>query len=266
MNDLFINVKENDWKKTIRICIVGIIKEEIDVFKEKYNLSIKTDKYIYWEGCYGQKTHIIIHCYQQNESGNISSSQLTAYVLEKKYDYYFYVGTAGAVEANLYDVVFANQVIYLQKGANISSGREYDGKALEITEKEKNLINTFLIYTKNKFDFPVYSAPIYSGDNVEKNPSVNELVEAKKFTRHLAAIDMESYGVTQALRFYESFEERNNAFITIIRGVSDRADTNKNATYEDGLSADVRKLKAMKNVQSILDEFIQFLYKFEYSK
>ena len=96
----------------------------------------------------------------------------------------------------------------------------FRSKAPEITEREKNLINTFLLQLQktNKINFSVYSAPIFSGENVEKNPNAEELEEGRRFSRHLAAIDMESFGVFQALRFYESFNRKEKT-VFVIRGI-----------------------------------------------
>lgn len=262
MQDDFLNIKISDWKceKNVKICIISIIQEEMSEIIKEYNMTAINDSYIYWEGSINKFPNITIHCYQQNESGNIFSTQLTKYVLEKDYDYYFCVGTSGAVNAKLYDVIIANQIIYLEKGANTASGREHDGKAPEITEREKNLINTFLLQLKktNRINFSVYSAPIFSGENVEKNPNVEELEEGRRFSRHLAAIDMESFGVFQALRFYESFSRKEKT-VFVIRGISDKADELKNSTYEDGLNADQRKELAMRNVLNVLNNFILWL-------
>lgn len=262
MEDKFININVFDWKenKKINICIMTVIFEEISEVIKKYNLGSKKDTYMYWEGHLKEYPNICVHCYQLNESGNVHSVQLTQYVLEKEYDYYFFIGTAGAVNAQLYDVVIANQIIYLEKGANTTTGRLYDGKAPEITEKEKNTINTFLteLTLTKKYDFVTVSAPIYSGENVEKNPQVDELKEGSKFSRHLAAIDMESFGVFQALNFCESFSNKK-CKLFIIRGISDKADDAKNLTYEDGLNPEERKKRAMRNVVEVVNELILFL-------
>lgn len=263
MQDNYLKIEVSDWntRKKTHICIISIIKKEMSQIVKKFNMKLKNGQYIYWEGAIEGYPDIIIHCYQQNESGNIYSTQLTEYVLQKDYDYYFCIGTAGAVQAKLYDVVIANQVIYLEKGSNTPEGRKYDGKAPEVTEKEKNIINTFVtkLEAENKFEFSVDVAPIYSGENVEKNPKATDLTEAKNFGRHLAAIDMEAYGVFQALHFFESFTERKDKFVTVIRGISDRADMQKGVAYEDGVSSEQRKEKAMENVLTILSEFIVFL-------
>lgn len=262
MQDDFLNIKISDWKwgKNIKICIISIIQEEMSEIIKEYDMTTRNNSYIYWEGSINGFPNITIHCYQQNESGNIFSTQLTTYVLEKDYDYYFCIGTSGAVEAKLYDVIIANQIIYLEKGANTTSGRKHDGKAPEITEWEKNLINTFLLQLKkaNEINFSVYSAPIFSGENVEKNPNAEELEEGRRFSRHLAAIDMESFGVFQALRFYESFNRKEKT-VFVIRGISDKADELKNSTYEDGLNSDQRKELAMCNVLKVLNNFILWL-------
>lgn len=264
MQDDFLNIEVLDWnrEKTMNVCILSIIREELQEIVETYNMKPQNGDYLYWEGGIKEYPNIKIYCYQQNESGNIDSEQLTKYVLEKNYDYYFFIGTAGAVQSKLYDVIIASQVIYLGKGTNLSKGREYDGKALEITEKEKNLINTFLVHKKknNNFDFEIDIAPVFSGENVEKNPKVNELKVGKEFSRHLAVIDMESYGVFKALRFQQSFGRRNLNSVVIIRGVSDKADMSKNSVYEDGITPEDRKKLAMKNVIEVLTEFILFLY------
>lgn len=267
MKDNYIKIEVSDWnsRKKMRICIIAIIKEEMMEIVKKYSMKSKNGRYIYWEGTIEGYPDIIIHCYQQNEPGNIYSTQLTEYVLQRDYDYYFCVGTAGAVQAKLYDVIIANQVIYLEKGSNTPEGRKYDGKAPEVTEKEKNIINTFMtrLAVGNEFDFSVDVAPIYSGENVEKNPEAIDLAEAKNFGRHLAAIDMEGFGVFQALHFFESFIERKDKFVTVIRGISDKADMKKGLAYEDGVNADKRKEKAMKNVLEVLSEFIVFLQMIE---
>lgn len=264
MEDSFLRIKVLDWntEKNIKICIISIITEELREIVEMFNMySQKNAEYIYWEGYVKEYPSICIHCYQLNESGNIYSAQLTEYVLKKDYDIYFCIGTAGAVKTELYDVVIANQIIYLGKGANILAGREYDGKAPEISEREKNIINTFLVEFSmlQDYNFSSVAAPIYSGDNVEKNPQINELKEGNTFSRHLAAIDMESFGVFQALRFHESFISNKHKFFFIIRGISDNADDCKNSVYEDGVSPDERKKLAMKNVLKVLDSFIIFL-------
>lgn len=262
MQDDFLNIKISDWnyEKKAKICIVSIIEDEMSEIIKEYNMSSRNGPYIYWEGCINESPNITIHCYQQNESGNIYSTQITNYVLEKDYDYYFYIGTSGAVQAKLYDVIIANQIIYMEKGTNITSGREYDGKAPEITEREKNLINTFLLQLNktNEINFSVYAAPVFSGENVEKNPNVEELEDGRRFARHLAAIDMESFGVFQELRFYESFKRKEKS-VFVIRGISDKADELKNSVYEDGLDSKERKKLAMQNVLIVLNNFILWL-------
>ena len=239
MIDNFLDVQVLDRKKgnESRICIISIIEEEMIEIVNCFQMKPIAGKYMYWEGNIEKYPNMVIHCYQQNESGNIFSTQLTRYVLEEDYDYYFCIGTAGAMNLKLYDVVFANQIIYLEKGANTSYGKEYDGKAPEISEKEKNIINTFL----------------------EKNPQLEDLKRGKTFARHLAAIDMESYGVFQALRFYQGFEGGKDKFVFIIRGISDKADDLKNFIYDDGLGPDERKKCAMKNALNILGKFLTFL-------
>lgn len=263
MIDNFLDVQVLDRKKgnESRICIISIIEEEMIEIVNCFQMKPIAGKYMYWEGNIEKYPNMVIHCYQQNESGNIFSTQLTRYVLEEDYDYYFCIGTAGAMNLKLYDVVFANQIIYLEKGANTSYGKEYDGKAPEISEKEKNIINTFLtlIKAKEEFPFSVTSGPIYSGENVEKNPQLEDLKRGKTFARHLAAIDMESYGVFQALRFYQGFEGGKDKFVFIIRGISDKADDLKNFIYDDGLGPDERKKCAMKNALNILGKFLTFL-------
>ena len=112
--------------------------------------------------------------------------------------------------------------------------------------------------TTNEINFSVYDAPIFSGENVEKNPNAEELEEGRRFSRHLAAIDMESFGVFQALRFYESFNRKEKT-IFVIRGISDKADELKNFAYEDGVNSDQRKRIAMNNVLSVLTNFILWL-------
>lgn len=265
MPDEFLNIQVLDWKmqKKVKICIITIIKEEMQEIIKLFNMKIRGMQYTYWEGGISGNPNIIIHCYQQNESGNVYSTQLMQYLLSEDYDYYFCIGTAGAVQANLYDVIIANQIVYLEKGANTLLGKEYDGKAIEITEREKNIINTFLSWltVTKKFNFKIEAAPIYSGENVEKNPDAIDLLQGKAFARHLAAIDMESFGVLQALQFFKSFHEGKEKYITVIRGISDKADDLKNAVYDDGLSADERKEQAMKNVLDILVLFILFITK-----
>ena len=262
MRDDFIKVHVSNWKceKKIKVCIISIIYEEMLEIVKAYDMKSVNDSYIYWEGGISEFPDITVHCYQQNESGNIYSEQLTKYVLEKDCDYYFCVGTSGAVQARLYDVIIANQIIYLGKGANTVEGREYDGKAPEIREQDKNLINTFLVHLgkSKELNFSVVAEPVISGENVEKNPMGKELEEGKKFVRHLAAIDMESFGVFQALRFNEVFNKKEKS-VYIIRGISDRADGLKNLEYEDGLRPDERKQRAMKNVLEVLNEFIVWL-------
>lgn len=266
MQDDFLNIDAMDWghEKNITICIISIIKEEMLEIVKAFNMTSKNGNYIYWEGSLNGYPNIKIHCYQQNEPGNIDSEQLTKYVLEKHYDYYFCIGTAGAVDAKLYDVIIADQVVYLEKGANVPDGKEFDGKALEITEKEKNLINTFLVHmgSAKKTVFAIDKAPVFSGEKVERNPRAIEITEGKNFARHLGVIDMESYGVFRALRFYESFGGRKEKSVIIFRGVSDKADMLKNSVYEDGISALDRKKRAMDNVLEILIEFILFLKDF----
>lgn len=263
MESRFLTIKASNWNadKEIAICIISIIPKEMREIVEMYKMhSQKKEKYIYWEGRIEEYPNICIHCYQLNESGNIYSGQLTEYVLEQEYDYYFCIGTAGAVKAKLYDVVIANQIIYLGKGANTLTGREYDGKAPEISERERNIINTFLVeFSLKDYNFSVVVAPVYSGDNVEKNPQIDELKEGNIFSRHLAAIDMESFGVFESLRFYEAFKDNKRKLFFIIRGISDNADDFKNSIYEDGLSPDERKRLAMKNVLKVLNNFILFL-------
>lgn len=263
MEKKFFNVRVLDWNenKRIKVCIITVIQEETQEVIKLYNMKAYKRGYMHWEGTVKEHPHISVHCYQLNESGNISAIPLTEYVLNQEYDFYFCAGTAGAVRAKLYDVIIANQIIYLEKGSNTVKGREYDGKAPEISEKDKNIINTFLTDFSNskKCNFSVYTAPIYSGENVEKNPQNSGIKTGNHFARHLAAIDMESFGMLQTIRFYESFINKNYKFFCIIRGISDKADDLKNSVYEDSLDPEKRKRCAMQNVLKVMTEFILFL-------
>ena len=264
MKDDYLNIKVKGWKREINICIISIIEEEMQSIISKYSMEVvNDDNYMHWIGSVPNNPNIKIHCYQQNEPGNIYSAQVTNYVLEKKYDAYFCVGTAGSIQTNLYDVIIVNQIIYLGKGANTVDGRKFDGKATEISEKSKNIINSFLLDLKKKteLNFDVSIKPIYAGDDVEKNPEHADLLEARGFARHLSAIDMESFGVYQAINFYESFESKEKKLLFILRGISDRGDGLKNSIYEDGLNEKQRKEHAMNHVMIILNEFILFVEK-----
>lgn len=260
MKDDLLKINIREWRKNcnITVCLIGIIDEEMSEIVKEYNMKIQNDNYIYWEGCSPKFPNVRIVCYQQEESGNVDSSQLMSYLLDMEYDYYIYVGTSGAIKGSLYDVVVANQVVYLTKGTNTVLGREFDGKAPEIPASDINMINAFLTKIKisENLSFSVKSAPIYSGEDVEKDKEREELIAAQNFARHLAVIDMESYGALKAIRFYQSFKNENEKHIFIIRGISDYADGDKNSEYEDGIEADERKRIATRNAIHIANGFI----------
>ncbi|MBR3508786.1 MAG: hypothetical protein IKO03_08495 [Lachnospiraceae bacterium] len=265
MDDNLVKILKMNWNKNSvnkTVCIISFNDDEMRTIINKYNLQHKKDdhEYYFWMGSLEKENQCwLISCYQPLQTGNNYAQQIVPYLFTKDFDYYFVIGTAGAMGAKLYDVIIVKDAIYLGKGENNKSGILHDMQTKSITPKMINKINTFILSEMNKdHNYELYFAPVYNSNNVEKNPEDKDIVMIKENIRKTKAVEMEAYAIFLSEEWANNYGSKLKNPVIMIRGVSDRADDKKGETYEDKISADKRKQIAVLNSLDVMEDYLLF--------
>ena len=246
-----------------KICIISVIRKEMKAIVDRYKLEVKEEeKEIKWTGEVSiNNTEYTIDCYQLPDVGNINSAMFITNILNKEYKYFFLVGTAGSRDLQLYSVMLVNRVVFNDNGEHVDgeTNPDTDIRSVEddINIKYKAFETKFDFMDEKDFEMKV--GTIYSSNYVEKDPNNEGYLNAHKAVRSIKAIEMESYGAMRAEEYYNAMNKSIDKHVVMLRGVSDKADNDKNAIYEDGLKPDARKEKATNNTLIVLEEYIKFL-------
>ncbi|MBO4701857.1 MAG: hypothetical protein J5625_04245 [Lachnospiraceae bacterium] len=264
--DNLLNVSKKYFSnKMNKICIVSVIEKEMEAIIQRYDLKSVEDENgeFYWQGSVIiNEDEYKIDCFELPEKGNINSALYINKIIQKNYDLYFFVGTAGSNERKLYDVILVDGVLYLGQGAHTSKGTFYNADIKWIDRMLKNKLQCFALDCKKQYDkeeFNIKVAPVYSSNFVEMNPGDEAIQNVKKVFRSYEGVEMEYYGVLLA----QEFNNSEKSFI-MIRGISDKCDEKKKDKYEDdkyGLEADDRKIKAVENALIVLEHYCAFCNK-----
>jgi len=169
------------------------------------------------------------------------------------------LGIAGSIhdDADICDVVIANSIIYYDKRKITKEGTIRNLDSFKINAWTIEKINNYLSHAgeypkykvENSFkkNFNVHVGPIGTGEAVLKDSNAEEKNWLKQVSGKTLAVEMEAGGAAQ--QFYEDelkFSKRQKG-IMIIRGISDKADREKNDKWRY-----VCSLNAVKVLSEIL--------------
>lgn len=225
--------------------IITIVDEEAaavrDGFEMKFDNSVMKNNRYYDIGEYSAngKQYKIVHL-QCSKQGNTSMA-IAVLELAKYFnpDRMILLGIAGAIQddVNIGDVVIANDVFYYDSRKEQADGHiDRRLQAYNISSKMYNQIVRYRSITSQqvqseetdvKLDFSLHVAPIGTGEAVIGN-SLSE-VRQWLLTVHSKTSAVE----TEAAGFSEAIQESTNDSVDylIIRGISDKADVDKDDKY-----------------------------------
>lgn len=256
--------------KHVDILILTILGEEFAAVKERLNnIQYVREKDVTYsnmliEGTLedGDGIHRKILLCQSPEAGNTDMAITLGNVLT---DYSgkvaILMGIAGGItpKLNIGDVIVADEVFYYEKQKDTDSGVSSRMTSYRASRWTKTQIARLEVQAGNgrtKFcltspsgnDFMVEKGPIGSGEKVLAN-SKSEIVAKLKFTHDKTkAVEMEAAGVSMYMEAEASSNKPKIYHTIIIRGISDKADAEKN---------DDDQYIASQNAMTTLIEFVK---------
>lgn len=242
------NEEDMEMKK-IDLGILTIVEEEARAVINGFNINIKKPLFVnhkyYDEGYFDvEGKHIsVVHC-QCTKQGNISMA-VEFLEMQKQFNpsYMILLGIAGSIQdkIELCDVVICNDVLYYEHRKETNEGIERRLEHFNMSPTMNTYITRFKLLCDKPFQasqgsfqetFNLHISPVGTGEAVIGK----DLSEIKKWlltvNRKTGIVETEAAGFTAA--FQDGTNNVND--ILIIRGISDKANKEKNDDWRQAAS------------------------------
>lgn len=238
-----ICAKENET-----ISLLKQIKETFSIEPAHSYSAKENQRLIYRAEIQLDSTSHNVYVTQQFRQGNTSAASAYAALSRYKCDYIFFVGIAGSLtpKINIGDVIIPPAIFDSTLKKQKDDGNyQIRGELFHIHSENIGRLQYFMHHC-NYDEFCVYSVPIMSDNTVFAAENSSVVKDVLTFNNQIAGVEMESAGLYNA--DYESKKTKHG--ILTIRGVSDRADNNKNDDFQE---------LAARNAATVFCDFVKTL-------